>query len=265
LPLREREEVQAVPWEVGSGLLAFGFWQVLSRFFRDGNWQSEFTDKLIVSLCEIKNLSFAAEFNKNSTMKNLSLILNIVLLAAVAYLFFDKFSGPKKPVNSEGTDLVDSNGVVKPLSIVYVNIDSLHERSTAYQAIKKQLEKKYADTEASLKAKQAAFEKEYKEYMAKGQSGTITPNEAQKYEESLGKKQQAMQVQEEKASLELKKQTDNFDEKFVGDIKHFADSLRQANGYDYVLLHGGLVSPMLSANEGLDITQVIVDLLNAKK
>lgn len=198
-------------------------------------------------------------------MKNLSLILNIVLLLAVAYLFFDKFSGPKKPVKAEAPAMVDSTGKARPLSVVYVNIDTLHEKSTAYQTIKKQLEKKYADTEASLKSKQASFEKEYKEYMQKGQSGTITPNEAQKYEESLGKKQKAIVDLEEKATREMKEETEKFDEKFVGDIKHYADSLRNSNGYDYVLLHGGIVSPMLSANEGLDITQIIVDLLNAKK
>ena len=196
-------------------------------------------------------------------MKNFSLILNIVLFAAVAYLFIDKFSGPKnqKPTATETT----TQEVEKPLKVVYVNIDTLHEKSTAYQAIKKQLEKKYADTEASLKAKQSSFEKEYKEYATKAQSGTITPNEAQKYEESLGKKQQAIANQEEKASRELKSQTDKFDEKFVGDIKHFADSLQLANGYDFVLIHGGLISPMLSANENLDITKTLVDLLNAKK
>ncbi|MCU0347601.1 MAG: OmpH family outer membrane protein [Saprospiraceae bacterium] len=199
-------------------------------------------------------------------MKNLALVLNIVLLAAVAYLFFDKFSGPKQAKPAEVATPADAeNTAAKPLKIVHVNIDSLHEKSNAYQAIKKQLEKKFADTEASLKAKQAAFEKEYKEYMTKAQSGTITPNESQKYEESLGKKQQAIASQEQKASEELKQQSDKFDEQFVGDIKHFADSLRTANGYDYVLLHGGIVSPMLSANDGLDITQIIVDLLNAKK
>jgi len=198
-------------------------------------------------------------------MKNLSLILNIVLLAAVAYLFFDKFSGPKKAKPAEVGVLANGEEAEKPLKVVYVNIDSLHEKSTAYQAIKQQLEKKYADTEASLKAKQSAFEKEYKEYMTKAQSGTITPNEAQKYEESLGKKQQAIAAQEEKASRELKDQTNQFDEKFVGDIKHFADSLKLANNYDFVLIHGGMISPMLSANENLDITPVLIELLNAKK
>ncbi len=198
-------------------------------------------------------------------MKNLSLILNIVLLLAVAYLFIDKFSGPKKPKQAVVENPVTGEVEPKPLSIVYVNIDTLHEKSTAYQAIKKQIEKKYADTEASLKAKQSSFEKEYKEYVTKAQSGTITPNEAQKYEESLGKKQQAIANQEEKASKELKEQTDKFDEKFVGDIKHFADSLQQSNGYDFVLIHGGIISPMLSANETLDITNTLVDLLNAQK
>jgi outer membrane protein len=198
-------------------------------------------------------------------MKNLSLVLNTVLLLAVAYLFVDKFTGPKKPKPAAVVTNAEGEEVAKPLSIVYVNIDTLHEKSTAYQTIKAQIEKQYAATEASLKAKQNSFEKEYKEYVAKAQSGTITPNEAQKYEESLSKKQDAIAAQGEKASRDLKEQTEKFDEKFVGDIKHFADSLQQANGYDYVLIHGGIVSPMLSANEQHDITQILVDLLNAKK
>lgn len=199
-------------------------------------------------------------------MKNLSLILNIVLLLAVAYLFIDKFSGPKKPKPVAMVENpVTGEQEPKPLNIVYVNIDTLHEKSTAYQTIKNQIEKQYAAVEASLKAKQSAFEKEYKEYAAKAQAGTITPNEAQKYEESLGKKQDAIASQGEKASRDLKDQTEKFDEKFVGDIKHFADSLQQANGYDYVLIHGGMVSPMLTADESHDITQILVDLLNAKK
>ncbi|MCF8247785.1 MAG: OmpH family outer membrane protein [Saprospiraceae bacterium] len=198
-------------------------------------------------------------------MKNLSLILNIVLLIAVAYLFVDKFSGPKKKKPTVIENPTTGEEEPMPLSIVYVNIDTLHEKSTAYQTMKKQIEKQYAATEASLKAKQSSFEKEYKEYAAKAQSGTITPNEAQKYEESLGKKQDAIATQGEKASRDLKDQTEKFDENFVGDIKHFADSLQQANGYDYVLIHGGIVSPMLSANEKHDITQFLVDLLNAKK
>lgn len=195
-------------------------------------------------------------------MKNLSLVLNIVLLAAVAYLFFDKFSGPKKAA-SPGAGVEQK--LEKPLRVVHVNIDTLHERSTSYQSIKAQLEKKYADAEASMKAKEKVFQKELNEYQAKMQSGSITPNQAQQYEESLGKKQKSIVDLQEKVGQELKDETDQFDEKFVGDVKHYADSLKQANGYDYVLLYGGIISPMLAVNDSLDITQAIVDLLNAKK
>ncbi|MBI5913847.1 MAG: OmpH family outer membrane protein [Bacteroidetes bacterium] len=194
-------------------------------------------------------------------MKNLSLFLNIVLLAAVAYLFFDKFSGPKKAATPAATE----QKLEKPLRVVHVNIDTLHERSLSYQAIKAQLEKKYADAEASMKVKENVFQKELKEYQAKMQSGSITPNQAQQYEESLGKKQKSIVDLQEKVGQELKDETDKFDEKFVGDVKHYADSLKQANGYDYVLLYGGIISPMLAVNDSLDITQAIVDLLNKKK
>ncbi len=197
-------------------------------------------------------------------MKNLSLILNAVLLLAVAYLFFDKFSGSKKPAAAP-TQEQPSEAPAKPLSIVYVDIDSLHENSVAYQAIIKQMEKKANDVRASLAAKQKAFEKEYMEAAQKAESGTITPKQEMEYQESLKKKQDAIMSLREKASKEIDEEQNKFNDKFIGDIQNITDSLRTANGYDYVLYKGGLANAILSANGQNDITKIVVDLLNAKK
>jgi outer membrane protein len=200
-------------------------------------------------------------------MKNLSLILNIVLLAAVAYLFFDKFSGAKKtsPVTPVVENPVTGEPEAKPLMVVHVNIDSLHAKSIAYQNIIKQFEKKSKDVRASLEAKQKAFEKEYLEAAQKTQAGTLTPKQEQEYQESLQKKQQAIESLQDKASREMEQEENKFNEKFLGDIEHITDSLKAANGYDYILIQGGIASPILSSNSQLDITQTIVDLLNANQ
>lgn len=198
-------------------------------------------------------------------MKNLSLILNIVLLLAVAYLFIDKFSGPKKPKPATVENPVTGEAEAKPLSVVHVNIDSLHEKSIAYQTIIKQFEKKSNDVRATLEAKQKAFEKEYLEAAQKSQEGTITPKQEQQYQESLQKKQASIENLKEKASQEMEEEQNKFNEKFLGDLEHITDSLKAANGYDYILIQGGMASPVLSSNSELDITQMIVDLLNTKK
>ena len=65
-------------------------------------------------------------------MKNLSLVLNIVLLLAVGYLYYYDFSGKKtKDVAaklSSNLKASDSNGSRPPLA--YVELDSLNEKIT---------------------------------------------------------------------------------------------------------------------------------------
>ncbi len=195
-------------------------------------------------------------------MKNLSLILNIVLLLAVAYLYADRFFSKEDTTESVPAEETKKNNSLK---IVYINIDTLHSKSESYQATKKELETSFERVRATLVSKEKAFQKEVGDYQQKASSGTLTPNQAKEIEGRLAKKQEEIMKLQETASTELDKKTNEFDSKFTNDIKHYSDSLRLANGYDFVLLYGGVISPMLSANEGYDITNTVVDLLNAKK
>ena len=191
-------------------------------------------------------------------MKNISLILNVILLLAVAYLYADRFSGGA----SLKADAPEQAPKSKPIKIVYINIDTLHSKSEAYQTTKKELEERFERARATLLSKQKAFQKEVEEYQKKLASGTLTPNQAKKIEDRLAKKQEEIMRLQENASVELDKKTNAFDEKFTNDIKHYSDSLRQVHGYDFVLLYGGVISPMLSANDSFDITNEVVELLN---
>ena len=194
-------------------------------------------------------------------MKNLSLILNVILLLAVAYLYADRFSSkeakPETPVETP-----TSNEAPK---IVYINIDTLHNKSLSYQATRKELETSFERARANLVSKEKAFQKEVKDYQTQLSGGLLTPNKAQEIEQKLAKKQESIMKLQETASVELERKTNAFDAKFTGDIKRYTDSLRLANGYDYVLLYGGVISPMLSANENMDITNTVVDLLNSNQ
>ena len=196
-------------------------------------------------------------------MKNLSLILNVILLLAVAYLYADRFSNKNGQPANEAKDKVTEED--RPLKIVYINIDSLHSKSTAYQNTKKELETSFERARATLTSKEKAFQKEVGEYQQKAASGLLTPNQAKDIEASLGKKQEEIMRLQETASSELDKKTNAFDTKFTEDIKRYTDSLRTANGYDFVLLYGGVISPMLSADEDYDITNTVVNLLNANQ
>lgn len=192
-------------------------------------------------------------------MKNLSLILNVLLLLAVAYLYVDKFSA-KEEVAPAVEEKVEEGP-----KIVYINVDSLHANSISYQATSSSIEKKYKETQASLRAKERAFQRDIEDYQKKIQSGTITPKQAQEIEANLAKKQQAFVAQQERASKELNDETTAFDVNFIGNLTAIVDSLKAVNNYDFVLVDGGPVSPVLTANPSFDITNTVVDLLNAKE
>ncbi len=194
-------------------------------------------------------------------MKNLSLILNILLLLAVAYLYVDRFSTSEAATEEQSVQ----QEMAGDQSIVFINIDSLQSKSTSYQAARKELETSYERVRANLVSKEKAFQKEVNDYQQKAGTGTLTPNQAKQIEERLSKKQQEILALKENASYELDKKTNEFDQKFTADIKKYSDSLRLANEYDFVLLYGGVISPMLSANGSFDITDPVVELLNANE
>jgi len=194
-------------------------------------------------------------------MKNISLILNIVLLIAVAYLFIDKFSASKGAAGKLETMAQQDAG--HPLKIMTINLDSLHAKSETFQAKKTELEKRQADAETALKAKGRIFDKELAAYQQRLQSGNITPKEAQNIEKSLGQKQQSFQAEQERLANEILADTDKFNAEFTTNVRNYLDSLKQDLGYDYILVTGS-GSPVLVSNEQMDITQSILALLNKK-
>lgn len=193
-------------------------------------------------------------------MKNLSLILNIVLLLAVAYLFVDKFSSKKPGQNAEA----HTTEQAAPLNIVYINIDSLHSKSLAFGEKRASLEERQKALEASLKSKSNAFQKEVMAFQQKVQTGTMTPKQAAEEEQRLARKEQTILAEQESKTKEMLAEMDNFNESFTNEIRGYLDSLKAEMKYDYILTYG-LGSPVLVANDSLDITQTVVDLLNKAK
>jgi outer membrane protein len=193
-------------------------------------------------------------------MKNISLILNIVLLIAVAYLFIDKFSAPKGAGTPEA---MAQEGAGHPVKIMTINLDSLHAKSESFQAKRAEMGKRQADAETALKAKGRSFEKELASYQQRLQSGNITPKEAQEIEKRLGQKQQSFQAEQERLANEIMADTDKFNSEFTSRVRNYLDSLKQELGYDYILVTGS-GSPVLVSNEQMDITESILGLLNKK-
>lgn len=205
-------------------------------------------------------------------MKNLSLLLNVVLLVAVIVLFYLHFSSHKTgdAVVTEGNDsaavtpgLPLTNKVLKEGRIYFVNLDTLNARYQMVLDITKKLNDKKAGIEAQYQSKGQKYQEDLMNYQKRLNENTITVDEARQVETSLKKQQDALVALEnsmdnlsndlDKGQLELQKKLDEFMAEYTRGKK-----------IDYILSSSSFVRTILYGNDSLDITSEVVNGLNER-
>ncbi len=183
-------------------------------------------------------------------MKNLSLILNVVLVIAVGILYYLHFS------HSKSGNSLDSK---KPSQIVFVNSDSLLENYEFIKEAKKELDDRHTKAEADFEAKGEAFQNEVKQFQNNVKS--LTPNQIDATEKSLKQKEQALMEYKQQLSSELSQKGQEIDDKLFSAIRDYLKRNVGGKSYNYVLGYtkgGGI----LFANDSLDITKSLLEGLN---
>ena len=203
--------------------------------------------------------------------QNFSGILNIILVIAVAILYFLHFSNPS---GAELAVAIDSTAVEKPIvmaptdikgsKIVFVNLDVLSE---GYDFLK--------DVSASAQAEQNTLQTQYQtkgqklqeDYMAfeqKASGGLLSENQIQGEQEKFAKRKEELdQLQMKSEALGEKIQART--EEARKNLTDYINEYNKTGNYNYVLTYSeGPLSPVLLANPSLDITTDILNGINAQ-
>ena len=194
-------------------------------------------------------------------MKYLPIILNVILFALVGHLYY---------LNSKLTKNTTSQIVMPPASmnggarIAYVNGDTLDANYEWLKAQKEAIQQRMTNAEKSLSNKEEALMKDASALQEKFQSGTMTQADAEKADMAL--RQRAQKLEEEKARLSKSLGEDQkkaFNDLYAN-VETKLKTLSSQIGYDYILSYsrGGQI---LLANDSLDITKEVLELLNAKE
>ncbi|NVO01742.1 MAG: OmpH family outer membrane protein [Bacteroidetes bacterium] len=186
---------------------------------------------------------------------NINLILNVVLLIAVAVLFFLHFKG-----KNGGDENVETKKNV-PTSIAYVNSDSLLNNYEYVKVLKTDLEAKQKSMEGEFSTKQKSFEYEVTEFQKKVNSNTISQELAQKTEQQLMQKQQALGELQQKMQQELSLQELEMNTKVLDTISSFMKKYNKKHNYNYILGYAK-GSGILFANESFNITGDVLKQIN---
>jgi len=190
-------------------------------------------------------------------MKNLSIGLNVAQLIAVAVLYYLHFASPSSKTNSAG-----KNGVLlQDAKIAFINADSVLKYYSFLEVNKKELEAKGSKLEQDFRDRAQSLQNDVNQYQRT--VNNMTFGQAKAAEEDLAKKQQNLQMYQQRLQQELAIEEGKLNRELYERITKFLKGYASQNNLQVVLKYDP-TSDVLFGGETLDITQAVIDGLNTE-
>jgi outer membrane protein len=209
-------------------------------------------------------------------VKNLSLILNVVLGAAVIHLYILQFKNnlPDHGNTEITQEAEDSAGIYQvsetgenalsssDAKIFYVNTDSLWNNYDLVKKAQDDLKLEKMKLEGQFKSKLDVFEREYMDLQNRANKGLITSDEAQRKETDLMNKQQQLMQLKDDLAMKLMDKEQDMNDKIQKAIYDYLALYQKEKSIDFVLGYTRASGAVLFGNSSLDITDEIIAGLN---
>lgn len=193
-------------------------------------------------------------------MKNLSVVLNSVLLIAVVVLFVLHFSS-EKVEGGEGTADSGVNGTVD-FPLAFINTDSLLIKYDYAKLLKEKMLKKEESSRADFNEKAKVFQQDLREHQRKLQNnGYLSLDRAKKEEQRLAKANQDLQDLNTRLTNELMAEQTKVNAELRDTLVSYLKEYNKKKGYK-VVLSNTMGDNVLYSEPGVDITNDIVKALN---
>ena len=200
-------------------------------------------------------------------MKNLSFIINGILVVAVAILFYQvhslKNSGDvssQNEVENKNPIIVSSASNLADAKIAYINTDSINEHYAYIADFTKVLKSKKSVIESQMQTLTTRFQKDYESFQQSAQAGIASEADLMKQKSNLERQQQDIANKE----LQMQNLGIELEEKNIELNKNVKDFLAKYNNgkFDYVLSYSDMMPTILLVNPKLDITNDILKGIN---
>ncbi|MGE0561613.1 MAG: OmpH family outer membrane protein [Flavobacteriales bacterium] len=204
-------------------------------------------------------------------MKNTSLIINIVLAIAVAVLYYLHFSCSSScaPINTDEVAVendikIESPSIAKKgfANVGYINIDSLQDKYDLYEVLIQKLKSKQTKYESEISGKMVAFEKKVKDFQQK--ASTMTQFEGQMKQQELAEEEQKLYKLREDFAGKFQEEEAKLNDEFQKTVQAYIQKHNKTTNYDIIIGASQLGNIVLDFKPEIDITQNVVDGLNAE-
>lgn len=196
-------------------------------------------------------------------MKNLSLVLNIVLLAAVAFLYAKVFSSSSKETTVTKTIIKENNGDTSTKAgIAFVELDSLNEKISYIKDRRKELEAEQKAIENEWQNGYRGLENRKNEFLKRGKS--ITQQEAEQFQGELMQQQQQIDGKKQNSTQNLSEKSYKLMDDIQKKLKDFLNDYNRNKKYQYILTTGTGLDYMLYKDSTFNITDDVIKGMNEK-
>lgn len=194
-------------------------------------------------------------------MKNISLVLNVVLILAVIILFI-LVLGNKKNNIATGEFRANDSTFSSRLPIAYINIDSLLLNYQFAKESNENLMKRQEDSRLDLNVKARQLQAEMAEFQKKLQNNAFLSRERAEQEQGrLMRKEQDLQQLNAKLSQELMDVQQKVSEQLRDSINIFLKEYNKEKKFELILSNTSSDN-ILIANDAYDITKEVTEALN---
>jgi outer membrane protein len=192
-------------------------------------------------------------------MKQLSLILNGVLIIAVGVLYFLHFSAGNKQSPSTAQAV---NANAEGVKVAYINMDSILLKYNLSVELNEALLGKKENMRSKLEKDMKDFEKEAQLFQDKLQRGIfLNQQRAEEAQQKLVMRQKELQNLEMDYTNQLAQDQGRMNTQLFDSVTNFINSYNADQKFDIILGHQ-LGGNMLYGADQLDITQDILKGLN---
>ena len=199
-------------------------------------------------------------------MKKINLIVNIVLVVAVAFLFLLNFTSLGEQSRKAERSVSTSEDAKVPeikgnLRVAYVNIDTLLSAYEMYQDKRDEFIDEQTNSQAKLQDKSQELQQEFQSLKEKISKGLITRAKARLLQQKNKKKEQELYQMRNEISSELAEKEQVIYRQVLHSVMEYLEGYAKDHNYHFILSYsfGG---PILYKQRRFNITQNVVQGLN---
>ncbi|MEP7264323.1 MAG: OmpH family outer membrane protein [Bacteroidota bacterium] len=189
-------------------------------------------------------------------MKNLSLTLNILLIIAVAFLYYKVYSV------KEQAPIIHSSATTKNAAIVYVNSDTLLDNYPLLKTMEKVFNSKRDSVDRILAAKDKSLKQEFADFQKRAE--TMPQEQAQQEYNGFMQKQQQLEALRDGLLKKLGSEQESMQDSIHNNLEAYLKEFNKTKGYEFILSYQR-GSGILLADDSLNITNEVLKGIKEEK